>query len=112
MNLTGYKNLLQLTTRAHTDGYYYKPRFDHDLLAEHSKGLIALSACIGGEVPQLLLQGREPAEEHLPFTSLRHRGKREQQSGRGQRRRTPRLPPHRQHDREQDPERKRRGRMI
>ncbi|MCX6020610.1 MAG: DNA polymerase III subunit alpha, partial [Chloroflexi bacterium] len=57
-NLEGYRNLVQLVTKAHLDGYYYKPRFDRDLLEQHSKGLIALSSCLGGEVPQLLLQGK------------------------------------------------------
>lgn len=54
----GYRNLLQLTTRAHLEGYYYKPRLDRELLKEYSEGLVALSACIAGEVPQLILQGR------------------------------------------------------
>lgn len=54
----GYQNLIQLTTKAHLDGFYYKPRVDKELLTRHHEGLIALSACIGGEVPQLILQGR------------------------------------------------------
>lgn len=58
-NIAGYRNLMQLVTTAHLDGYYYKPRIDHELLASHSEGLIALSSCIGGEVPKLLLQGQE-----------------------------------------------------
>ncbi len=49
-NLTGYHNLIRLTTRAHLDGFYYKPRVDRELLQEHHKGLIALSACLSGEV--------------------------------------------------------------
>ncbi len=49
-NEAGYRNLLALTTRAHLDGFYYKPRIDHDLLAQHSEGLIALSGCASGEV--------------------------------------------------------------
>lgn len=53
-NLTGYKNLVKLTTRAHLDGFYYKPRVDHDLLAEYSEGLICGSACLGGEIPQFI----------------------------------------------------------
>ncbi len=55
---TGYRNLIQLTTKAHLEGFYYKPRVDKELLALHHEGLIALSACIGGEVPQLILEGR------------------------------------------------------
>jgi len=46
----GYRNLLDLTTRSWLEGYYYKPRIDRDLLAEKNEGLIALSACLGGEV--------------------------------------------------------------
>ncbi|MDQ3855411.1 MAG: DNA polymerase III subunit alpha, partial [Chloroflexota bacterium] len=55
----GYQNLMKLVSLAHLEGYYYKPRIDHDLLAQHSGGLIITSSCIGGEVPQLLLQGRD-----------------------------------------------------
>ena len=57
-NETGYANLLQLTTKAHLEGFYYKPRVDKELLAEHHQGLVALSACVRGEVPQLILEGR------------------------------------------------------
>lgn len=55
-NETGWKNLVFLVNRAHTEGFYYKPRVDLELLAEHSAGLIALSACESGEVQRLLLQ--------------------------------------------------------
>jgi DNA polymerase-3 subunit alpha len=55
----GYHNLIKLVSVACTDGFYYKPRIDHDLLARHSKGLIALSACLGGEVPSLITAGNE-----------------------------------------------------
>ncbi|MEX0865680.1 MAG: DNA polymerase III subunit alpha [Acidimicrobiia bacterium] len=51
---TGYRNLLQLSSKAFLDGYYYKPRIDLELLAEHSEGIIATSGCLGGQVPQLL----------------------------------------------------------
>lgn len=57
-NDTGWKNLLTLVSRAHLEGYYYKPRMDKDLLREHHEGLIALSACLGGEVAQNLLAGK------------------------------------------------------
>ena len=50
----GYKNLIQLTTKAHLEGFYYKPRVDRDLLQEHSAGLTALSACGSGEIPRLI----------------------------------------------------------
>jgi DNA polymerase III subunit alpha len=57
-NQTGYRNLMQLTTKAHLEGFYYKPRVDHALLEQYSEGLIALTACLGGEIPALLLQNR------------------------------------------------------
>jgi DNA polymerase-3 subunit alpha len=50
----GYRNLLQLSSRAFLEGYYYKPRMDFELLAEHAEGIIATSGCLGGLVPQLL----------------------------------------------------------
>ena len=53
-NEVGYRNLLQLSSRAFLEGYYYKPRMDFELLAEHSEGIIATSGCLGGLVPQLL----------------------------------------------------------
>ena len=54
-NEQGYKNLVQLVTKAHLEGFYYKPRIDEELLAQHSQGLIALSACLQGKIPQLIL---------------------------------------------------------
>jgi DNA polymerase-3 subunit alpha len=57
-NQTGYQNLIQLTTRAHLEGFYYKPRVDKELLEQHHEGLIALSACLSGEIPSLILSGR------------------------------------------------------
>ena len=50
----GYKNLIELASKAYTEGYYYKPRIDYELLSQYSKGLIGLSGCLGGEVSQLL----------------------------------------------------------
>ncbi|MGH2424849.1 MAG: DNA polymerase III subunit alpha, partial [bacterium] len=55
-DVEGYRNLLRLTTAAHLDGFYYKPRVDRELLARHSAGLIALSGCLKGEVPQAILR--------------------------------------------------------
>ena len=55
---TGYQNLIQLVTKANLEGYFYKPRVDKELLSQHHEGLIALSACLQGEVPRLLLEGR------------------------------------------------------
>ena len=57
-NQTGYRNLIQLTTKAHLEGFYYKPRVDRELLEQHHDGLIALSSCLAGEVPRLILERR------------------------------------------------------
>jgi DNA polymerase-3 subunit alpha len=57
-NLQGYKNIIKLTTNAYLEGLYYKPRIDKELLAECSEGLIGLSACLHGEIADLLLRGR------------------------------------------------------
>src|SRR5438128_7504514 len=62
-DLTGYRNLIQLSSLAHLEGYYYKPRIDKALLAEHTEGLIALSSCLGGEVASRLLEGDESGAE-------------------------------------------------
>ncbi len=53
----GYRNLLKLVTTSWLDGYYYKPRIDRELLAEHNRGLIALSGCLGGEIAAPILKG-------------------------------------------------------
>lgn len=55
-NETGYKNLIHMVSKAFTEGFYFKPRLDRDLLERHSEGLICLSACLAGEIPQALLQ--------------------------------------------------------
>src|SRR5580692_5483669 len=55
MNETGYRNLLKLVSIASLEGFYYKPRIDKDVLNQYSEGLICLSACLGGEVPEHLL---------------------------------------------------------
>ena len=54
---TGYHNLIQLTTKAHLEGFYYKPRVDWELLGTHHQGLVALSGCAQGEIPRLVLAG-------------------------------------------------------
>ncbi len=59
----GYKNLLKLSTKAHLEGFYYKPRIDKELLSQHHDGLVALSACLGGEIPRLILEGRTQEAE-------------------------------------------------
>lgn len=55
-NYAGYKNLMKLCSIGFTDGYYYKPRIDYDALKRYSKGIIALSACLGGEIQSLILE--------------------------------------------------------
>jgi len=63
-NLTGYKNLVKIITKAHLEGFYYKPRVDEETLRKHSEGLIALSACLAGKIPKLILSGKiEEAEK-------------------------------------------------
>jgi DNA polymerase-3 subunit alpha len=57
-NQTGYRNLCRLATAAQLEGFYYKPRIDRDLLRECSAGLIALSACLHGEIPRRIVEGR------------------------------------------------------
>ena len=57
-NETGYKNLIKLVSTGYLDGFYYKPRVDHELLAKHSEGLIALSACLRGEVADAILSDK------------------------------------------------------
>ncbi len=67
-NETGYRNLMKLVSRAYLEGYWYKPRADRELLAEHAEGLIALSGCLGAEVNQNLLAGqRDAAVEAAAF---------------------------------------------
>ncbi len=57
-NKKGYENLVKLVTKAHLEGFYYKPRIDDVLLEKHSEGLIGMTACIQGEIPRLLLSNR------------------------------------------------------
>ncbi|MDO9585617.1 MAG: DNA polymerase III subunit alpha, partial [Syntrophales bacterium] len=56
-NMQGYKNLMKLTTAGYLEGFYYRPRVDKDILKEHHEGLIAMSACLHGEIANLLLHG-------------------------------------------------------
>ncbi|MCS7233451.1 MAG: DNA polymerase III subunit alpha [Synergistetes bacterium] len=59
----GYKNLMKIVTISHIEGFYYKPRVDKELLARYSKGIVALSGCIAGEIPSMILTGKyEEAE--------------------------------------------------
>ena len=65
-NLKGYKNLIKLVSKAWIDGMYYKPRTDRHELALHHEGLIVCSACLGGEVPQMIMHGElKEAEERV-----------------------------------------------
>ena len=60
-NQQGYKNLMQLSSRAYTEGFYYKPRIDDELLEKYSGGLIGASACLAGEIPQLIMDDKYEA---------------------------------------------------
>ncbi|MGB9598536.1 MAG: DNA polymerase III subunit alpha, partial [Minisyncoccales bacterium] len=67
-NKKGYENLVKLITKAYLEGFYYKPRIDEDLLKEHAEGLIALSACLQGKIPQLILSNKiEEAKKTILF---------------------------------------------
>ncbi|GIO62353.1 DNA polymerase III subunit alpha [Paenibacillus cineris] len=69
-NETGYRNLMKLCSIGHLEGFHYKPRIDMDALTKHHEGIICLSACLGGEVPQHLLHGRT---EEARRAALRYR---------------------------------------
>lgn len=64
-NLAGYKNLLKLVSNAYLEGYYYKPRVDFEILKKYSEGLIVLSGCLNGEIPNLLAEDQEQAAEKV-----------------------------------------------
>lgn len=75
-NYEGYQNLVRLTSKAYTEGFYYKPRIDKELLAEHSKGLIGLSACMSGVPSALLAQDKcdEAAAAAIEFQEILGKG--------------------------------------
>ena len=75
-NETGYKNLCHIVSSSFTEGFYIKPRVDLSLLKEYSSGLIALSACISGEIPRLILSGRfkEAKEKALEYQQIFGKG--------------------------------------
>ena len=75
-NYEGYQNLVRLTSKAYTEGFYYKPRIDKELLAEHSKGLIALSACMSGVPSAMLAQEKcdDAAKAALEFEEILGKG--------------------------------------
>jgi len=64
-NKEGYKNLVKLITKAHLKGFYYKPRIDEELLSKHASGLICLSSCLMGKIPQLILAKKITEAEQL-----------------------------------------------
>ncbi|XOB41658.1 MAG: DNA polymerase III subunit alpha [Candidatus Nealsonbacteria bacterium] len=64
-NKEGYKNLVKLITKAHLEGFYYKPRIDEELLSKHASGLICLSSCLMGKIPQLILAKKITEAEQL-----------------------------------------------
>src|SRR6516225_7600366 len=64
----GYRNLIKLVSTAYLDGFYYKPRIDKDLLAQHSKGLIAMSACLRGDVNEAVLADKYDDARRLAYT--------------------------------------------
>ncbi|MGB9604696.1 MAG: DNA polymerase III subunit alpha, partial [Bryobacteraceae bacterium] len=66
----GYRNLIQLVTTGYLEGFYYKPRIDKNLLARHSKGLIALSGCLKGDVSEALAAERYEEARRLAYTWL------------------------------------------
>ena len=71
-NEVGYRNLCHMVSRSFTEGFYVRPRIDKDLLREHHEGLIALSACLAGEIPRLLRNGQYEAakQEALAMREL------------------------------------------
>ena len=69
-NMTGYRNLVKLTTIGYTEGFYRKPRIDKEVLREFSEGLICTSACLGGEIPQQILHSDFAAAKSLAETYL------------------------------------------
>ena len=66
-NQEGYRNLIQLVSTGYLDGFYYKPRIDKDLLSRHSKGLIALSACLRGDINETLLADRHEEAKRMAY---------------------------------------------
>src|SRR5437868_4211857 len=69
-NVQGYKNLLKLSSTAYREGFYYKPRIDKEILREHHKGLIATSACLGGEIPSAFMKRNMAAAKQVAETYL------------------------------------------
>ena len=64
-DITGYRNLMKLSSIGYTEGFYYKPRIDFEVLEKHHEGLICSSACLGGQIPSLILKGKEKEAREL-----------------------------------------------
>lgn len=64
-NYEGYLNICKLSSIGYVEGYYYKPRVDHEVLEKHSKGVIATSSCLKGEIPEALVEGKESKARRL-----------------------------------------------
>jgi len=75
-DMTGYKNLVKLVSLSYTEGFYYKPRIDKESLQKYHEGLIGLSACLGGEIPSLLLGNRykNARDSALEYESILGKG--------------------------------------
>jgi DNA polymerase-3 subunit alpha len=75
-NEKGYKNLVKLITRSYLEGFYYKPRIDEELLKEYDEGLIGLSACLQGKIPQLILANKisEAEKQALKYQEIFGKG--------------------------------------
>ena len=71
-NDKGYRNLMKIVSKGFTEGFYYKPRIDHELLEQYHEGIIALSACLAGEIPQNIVKGfyEEAKETALWYRSI------------------------------------------
>jgi DNA polymerase-3 subunit alpha len=69
---TGYRNLLELSSKSYLEGFYYKPRIDAELLKEHAQGLICLTSCLAGEIPSLILldKNKEAKEKAVFYNNL------------------------------------------
>ena len=64
-NMQGYHNLIKLSSKAYIEGFYYKPRIDHELIEQYHEGIICCSACLGGEVPQAIMAGDVAKAEEI-----------------------------------------------
>ncbi len=64
-NMDGYHNLIKLSSKAYIEGFYYKPRIDHELIEQYHEGIVCCSACLGGEVPQAIMEGKPEEAERI-----------------------------------------------